>query len=463
MKVSTDLSEILLRTISIYFAEAILGAVLFSMFFYFARIYNRRVLAIWSFSWIALIIFVLSTIWITVNNINSSGGLLRLSVSIMSTAACFAQVGLIVLGVHLHGKEVKHYERKLIFLFLVVLFLATSLTVFKHEVHGAAQLRYLARIGVKYAIVGIGFIWAGSIVLVNKRFTKGLGQKIFSISLIAIGLTDFYYSSIVVSNFLGADFGYAGFIGLSELIFNSFIGIGMVTWLLEDEREKLKKANKQLDSFLYSTSHDLRSPIASILGLTNLAKMELKDDTSLTYFSMIESRIKKMDSVIADILQLARTTKAELKIEKIDFNRLSQEVIADVKFNKGARAINLRYTPDPSFVFYSDYTQLTIIVGNLISNAVKYHNLEQADPFISVQFFAKLREVVIEIGDNGTGIEKEFQEKIFDMFFRASTQFEGTGLGLYITTEAASKLGGQISVQSELGKGSTFILKLPVA
>jgi signal transduction histidine kinase len=257
-------------------------------------------------------------------------------------------------------------------------------------------------------------------------------------------------------------FGYAGFIGLSELVFNSFIGIGMVTWLLEDEREKLKKANNQLDSFLYSTSHDLRAPIASILGLANLAKMELKEETGLKYFEMVESRVKKMDLVIADILQLARTTKAELQVEKIDFSKLFQEIITDLKFNAGAKAINLRYTPNPSLLFFSDYTQLKIILGNLIGNAVKYHNVEQADPFIAVRFFSKQNELVIEVEDNGTGIAKQYQEKIFNMFFRASTQSEGTGLGLYIVGEAVVKLQGKIKVFSEVGKGSTFTVTLPM-
>ncbi len=462
MNVSTDLSEILIRTISIYFAEAILGLVLLLMFLYFARIYQRKFLAVWAYSWLSLIIFMGTTIWITINNINNSSGSVRLVISIISTTACFAQVALVLLGTYLHGRERAVYTKYLLAILAGILVLSITITVFKHEVAGAAQLRYLSRIGFKYLLVGLGFIWAGIIILTNPRFTKGLGQKIFSISLVAIGITDLYYSSIVISNYLGTNFGYAGFIGLSELVFNSFIGIGMVTWLLEDERGKLKKANKQLDSFLYSTSHDLRAPIASILGLANLAKMELKEETGLKYFEMVESRVKKMDLVIADILQLARTSKAELQVEQIDFNKLVQEVVTDLKFNAGAKAINLRYTPNPSFLFFSDYTQQKIILGNLIGNAVKYHNVEQADPFIAVRFITKSEEIIIEVEDNGTGIAKQYQEKIFNMFFRASTKSEGTGLGLYIVSEAVAKLQGKIKVSSDVAKGSTFTVTLPM-
>lgn len=462
MNVSTNISEILIRTISIYFAEAILGLVLLLMFLYFARIYQRKFLAVWAYSWLALIVFMSTTIWITIHNINNSSGSVRLIISIIATTACFAQMGLVLLGTYLHGRERVVYTKYLVVMLAGILAFSIALTFFRHEVAGAAQLRYLSRIGFKYLLVGIGFIWAGIIILTNPRFTRGLGQKIFSLSLIAIGITDLYYASIVISNFLGIEFGYAGFIGLSELVFNSFTGIGMVTWLLEDERGKLKRANDQLDSFLYSTSHDLRAPIASILGLANLAKMELKDATGLKYFEMVESRVKKMDLVIADILQLARTTKAELQLEQIDFNKLLQEVIADVKFNKGAKEIQLRYTPDTSFSFFSDYTQLKIILGNLVGNAVKYHQVEQADPFIAVRFFFKQNELIIEVEDNGTGIAKQYQEKIFNMFFRASTQSEGTGLGLYIVGEAVAKLQGKIKVTSEVGKGSTFTVSLPM-
>ena len=335
--------------------------------------------------------------------------------------------------------------------------------MFKNEVEGAAAQRYLVRVGVKYLLAGVGFLWAGLVISTNPQFTRGLGQKMFSYSLIGLGLADMYYAGIVAINYLGGDLGIPIFYGLLELILNAIMAIGMVTWLLEDERGKLKKANSQLDSFLYSTSHDLRAPIASILGLTNLAKIELKEETALKYFDMVENRVKKMDLVIADILQFARTTKAELKLEQIDFNKLLQEVISDLRFNEGATAIHLRYTPNPSFQLLSDYIQLKIILGNLVGNAVKYHHVEQADPFIAVRLITKKEEIIIEVEDNGTGIAKQYQEKIFTMFFRASTKSEGTGLGLYIVGEAVAKLRGRITVTSEVGKGSVFTVTLPKA
>jgi signal transduction histidine kinase len=460
MRLSTELPEIYYRTIAIYL-EIVVGAVLFFMFLYFAKIYQRKFLSAWGYSWLALIIFMSSTLLITTGGYFSDG-FARVIMSSVSIAACLTQMALILLGTYIHGRERNFQARHFIFFLTGIVAFSLLAVLFKNEVVGAAPQRYLVRVGVRYMLAGIGFVWAGLFISTNTKFTKGLGQSMFSFSLIGIGVADLYYAGTVVVNYLGGDLGIPVFYGLLELVLNAIMAIAMVTWLLEDEREKLKKANSQLDSFLYSTSHDLRAPIASILGLANLAKMELKEATGLKYFEMVENRVKKMDLVIADILQLARTTKAELQVEKIDFNKLLQEITTDLKFNIGAKEINLRYTPNPSLLFLSDYTQLKIILGNLIGNAVKYHNVEQADPFIAVRFFSKQNELMIEVEDNGTGIAKQYQEKIFQMFFRASTQSEGTGLGLYIACEAVAKLQGKIKVSSEVGKGSTFTVTLPM-
>lgn len=302
---------------------------------------------------------------------------------------------------------------------------------------------------------------AGWLIFLSPKFTKGLGQKLLAGSLVLLGCVDLYYGGLVFLNYFGNSFRFPFFFGHLELIAISATGISMIAWLLEDERAKLKKANAEMDSFLYSTSHDLRAPLASVVGLTNLAKVELTDETALKYFDMVEIRVKKMDMVISDILQLARSTKANLMFQPIDFGELFRDVITDVKFNKGAKAIRLDYTPQPSHQFVSDYNQLKNILGNLVGNAVKYHDVEQPDPFIAVRFNILGNEIVIEVEDNGTGIAKEHQEKVFNMFYRASTRSDGTGLGLYIVKEATSKLHGSVSVTSEKDKGTTFTVRFP--
>ena len=157
---------------------------------------------------------------------------------------------------------------------------------------------------------------------------------------------------------------------------------------------------------------------------------------------------------------MSRSKKIDVKIEELDLRKLIEETTADIKFNKGASAIFLDYQGHPSHIFKSDYNQVKIILNNLLTNAVKYHNLEQPNPFIKITFKRNRHEVEISVEDNGRGISKENVPKIFDMFFRAAEDTDGTGLGLYIVKEALNKIKGIIFVDSELGKGSKFRIVL---
>lgn len=212
--------------------------------------------------------------------------------------------------------------------------------------------------------------------------------------------------------------------------------------------------------FLYNTSHDLRAPIASILGLTYLGKLEFEEERARMFMDMIESRIKKLDLVIGDILSLSRSKKTEPRMEELRLKDLVDETITDIKFNKGASAIELDYSPNGTDVFVSDYNQIKIVLNNLLANAVKYHNLDQPKPYIRICFTRNSDLVEITVEDNGQGIPEESLPRIFEMFYRASVDTEGTGLGLYIVREALNKVKGTIDVTSELGKGSVFRIQL---
>jgi len=301
---------------------------------------------------------------------------------------------------------------------------------------------------------------AGIVVWTNKKFSKGFGQQLLTSSLVIFSAYQLYNFTIKLLNVLGTQVQSLDLFGAADLLLISLMGMSMVMWFLEDERQKLNEENKELDSFLSSTSHDLRTPIASILGLTYLGRIELQEEKARTFMNIIEERIKKLDLIISDILNLSRSKKIDVKIEELDLRALIEETTADIRFNKGASAINLNYQPHPSHTFKSDYNQLKIILSNLLTNAVKYHNLDQPNPFIQVTFKRNRHIVEIAVEDNGRGISKENVPKIFDMFFRASDDTEGTGLGLYIVKEALNKIKGIIFVDSELGKGSKFRIVL---
>lgn len=444
-----------------YVAQAIVGLTLAGIFYYFSRSLKKQFLQAWSLGWLsfslAMFFFIVLTAGYRWHHSSTWGGLI---ISWLTLVFSYGQIYMLIVGVRqLRREDFINWRKVSLALGGIALASGILVVLFSNDPIYSNE-RYFIRVGLRYFIVAISFLITA--VFLFRKMSSGIGIKIMAVSLLIYGGMQAFYFIVVVTFVSGViEQPFPGYFGVIDLVLMSGIGLGMTIWLLEEERMKLAKTNKEMDSFFYSTSHDLRAPIASILGLANLARLELKDATALHYFEMVENRVRKMDNVIADILQLARSTKADLKMERVDFNKLLQDVITDIKFNSGAKAISLRYQPNPNYFLQSDYGQLRIILGNLIGNAVKYHFLQQEDPYIAVRFIVLAYEIVIEVEDNGIGIDKEYHEKIFTMFYRASTQSEGTGLGLYIAMEAVSKLNGTIAVRSELGKGSVFTVRLP--
>ena len=122
-------------------------------------------------------------------------------------------------------------------------------------------------------------------------------------------------------------------------------------------------------------------------------------------------------------------------------------------------AISFKKEIQSDFEYYSEWSLLTAIMQNLLENAIKYSN--KNSPFVVVRVFSNMGQLCIEVEDNGQGILPEHQPKIFEMFFRATKNATGTGLGLYILKRSVDRLNGTVSLKSEVGKGSTFTVKLP--
>jgi signal transduction histidine kinase len=450
-----NLPEVYARLVMTYLAQSIMGIILFVIFIYFSRLFHRKFLRTWSWSWLAFSFYMIGLALTCLQIAGKQND--RLITNILSQGASFLQVVFLLMGTYELISETTLKKRRVTFIAVVVIVIAIiTVAAFSTETEGITQRYILIRTG----FTCLGFLIAGVVVWSNPTFTKGFGQQLLALSLILFSLDQLSYFGITMSNLWGHNLNVPAFFGLLDLLIISLMGMSMVMWLLEDEREKLRKANQELDSFLYSTSHDLRAPIASILGLTYLGKVELGEEKARTYMEMIESRIKKLDLVIYDILSLSRSKKFELKIETIDFDKLLDETIMDVKFNKGAASITLDYERNPGNTFISDANQMKIVLNNLFSNAVKYHNINQPNPYIKVIFKRTNSKVEIAVEDNGQGIPTESVPRIFEMFYRATSEVEGTGLGLYIVKEALNKIKGTIFVASKFGKGSTFTIVL---
>jgi nitrogen-specific signal transduction histidine kinase len=227
--------------------------------------------------------------------------------------------------------------------------------------------------------------------------------------------------------------------------------------------EELTKTNHEIEHMIYGVAHNLRSPLNSVLGLLDLAKQESEAASKNLkhYFQMMEESIRKLDSSVNDLLKYARNSKREITIEKIDFRTIIEDGIQQMKFMKGFDRIRATVDVNQSSLFYSDAYRIRAIINNLISNSVKYMDYSKSSPSIEVNVEVKKHQATLAFKDNGIGINSSYLSKIFSMFYRATSQNEGSGLGLYLVKETVQRLGGTIHVESEEGDGTAFYITLP--
>ncbi|HEV8513371.1 MAG TPA: PAS domain-containing sensor histidine kinase [Cyclobacteriaceae bacterium] len=224
--------------------------------------------------------------------------------------------------------------------------------------------------------------------------------------------------------------------------------------------EELKVRNTELDNFVYKVSHDLRAPLSSVLGLINLARLPGNDDNLKDYFGVIEKKVNQLDHFITDVLSHSKNLKLDVIIEAIDFHELIDQTFIDLSYLKGAEQIKRSIIVNGA-VFYSDRWRIAEIFRNLVSNAIKYRDFNKSNPEINVAIVIDENQAIITFKDNGIGIELHNLEKIFNMFYRASEQSDGSGLGLYIVKNATDKLRGEVQVSSTIGEGTSFVINLP--
>jgi PAS domain S-box-containing protein len=229
---------------------------------------------------------------------------------------------------------------------------------------------------------------------------------------------------------------------------------------LTEQNEELTKINSELDRFVYSASHDLRAPLRSVKGLLNMVKMDADQSNTEKYLNLIEKSIDKLDHFITDIVQHSRNSRLEILPKEINFQEVIENSIESLKYMDDADKVRSVIHINNQHKFYSDDSRLSIIFNNIIANAVSYRD-KRKDSFIQIYVDVQPSMAVIRFSDNGIGVADEFRQKIFKMFFRASVDSKGSGLGLYIVKAALDKLNGKIGVNSILGVGTTFTIELP--
>lgn len=236
--------------------------------------------------------------------------------------------------------------------------------------------------------------------------------------------------------------------------------------ILYKSRKKLiklnQKANKELNSFFYSASHDLRRPITTSMGLINLYKLEKNPREKLKFVQLIEKSLQKLNTLNLDLIHIAKNKVLPVsQIEKIDFRSLIDSVLEEFSYYENFEKIKKEISVKQIHPFWSDIERIKAILSNLLSNAIQYCNPLLRNPLIVIRVISEENLVKIEIIDNGLGINKAYLPYIFDLFFRANETRSGAGLGLYIVKETLQKIKGSIRVESEEGLGTKFHLELP--
>jgi PAS domain S-box-containing protein len=230
---------------------------------------------------------------------------------------------------------------------------------------------------------------------------------------------------------------------------------------LQKQFQELQKTNHELDQFVYSVSHDLRAPLASILGVINIAQLEQIPHSQKNYLEMIRGSINRLDGFISDILDYSKNSRLAVMAERINFRELVSKVQNNFVAIPGYERLKIDVTILDDIPFYSDQTRLEIILNNLLSNSIKYQDFRKDSSSVAIQIETTREKSLIRFSDNGIGIQDEHLEKIFDMFYRASENSKGSGLGLYIAKETIAKLAGSIKVNSKFGEFTVFEIAVP--
>jgi signal transduction histidine kinase len=230
---------------------------------------------------------------------------------------------------------------------------------------------------------------------------------------------------------------------------------------LEERNDELREAYKDLDRFVYSVSHDLRSPLMGILAIAGLLNKTTNINEVYTYADLIAKNVSRLDEFIFNLLEYYKIKRGELTIKPIDFDTLIQQLKEIYEADAQNKGIRIEIEIDQKEEFCSDSLVILVALQNFLSNALKYQREANDDKMVKFTIIVTKGEANIKVEDNGIGIDPEYIDRIFEMFFRASSVGQGSGIGLYNAKHALDKLGAQVKVNSVLNMGTLFEVIIP--
>ena len=233
------------------------------------------------------------------------------------------------------------------------------------------------------------------------------------------------------------------------------------TYKMQRAIDELNKTVAELDRFVYSASHDLGAPLKSVMGLVHISKYEDDPKILKEYLDQIGGCTEKLENVIKDLIDYSRNSRTELEITPVKLDELIDDSISELSYSDEIKNIKIEVELGALQETCSDYQRLKIILRNLLSNAIKYQDKRKDKKTIKISTGQEDDSWYLTVEDNGIGIRDEYINNVFKMFYRATDQSQGSGLGLFIVQESVAKLHGKIDIQSTYGKGTFFRISFP--
>jgi len=226
--------------------------------------------------------------------------------------------------------------------------------------------------------------------------------------------------------------------------------------------QKLSQAIHELDSFIYRTAHDIRGPLARLMGLCYVATMDVKDAKAQDYLEKLNAQAYNLDYILTRLSTVYEMNHSQIKPQRIDFNKLQTDVQAKLPFMKNYERIRFQVEMEKGLVCRSDYDLLLFIICNLLENAIKFQKQSYLPSVVLLKIRSRPGRLVIDVIDNGIGIHPEEASLIFDMFSRAAGKHNSVGMGLYMVKKGVEKLGGHITLADHPTGLTDFRIEIPL-
>ena len=229
---------------------------------------------------------------------------------------------------------------------------------------------------------------------------------------------------------------------------------------LRKQNEELLKINHELDNFVYSVSHNLRGPIASVLGLLNIATLETNMEGVRPMLAMMGISVTRLDETIREILDYSRNARHELQLGELDWQEIVNVCLKKLEYLDPEHTVKMHVNLVTHIPSFSDGGRIAVILSNLLSNALIFRS-NTREHEVGIRVIVSQTECKLTVQDNGTGIASHILPQVYNMFYRGTENSQGSGLGLYITREIVNKLHGTINIYTVKDVGTAVTVQLP--